>query len=180
VMVEIDAGVIDMSREYLPALSDGAFDDARAEIVIADGAAFVAETDRRFDVIIVDSTDPIGPGAILFSEGFYRDCKRCLTAGGVLVTQNGVPMMQPGEVSTSYRRLTPLFKDVSFYLAPVPTYIGGSMTLGWASDDAALRRLGVSDIAPRFEAAGIATRHYAPDVHVGSFALPPTVRALLT
>ncbi|MCL4144200.1 UNVERIFIED_CONTAM: hypothetical protein GTU68_039063 [Idotea baltica] len=84
-MVEIDAGVVDFSKEYLPSLSNGAFDDPRLELVIADGAAFVSETDQRFDVMIVDSTDPIGPGEVLFTDTFYGRAKGLLNRNGVLV-----------------------------------------------------------------------------------------------
>jgi spermidine synthase len=178
-MVEIDRTVVDLCREHMPSLSDGAFDDPRADLIITDGLKFVAETDRRFDVIIVDSTDPIGPGEVLFSETFYGDCKRCLTPGGIVVTQNGVPSFQPEEVTDSYRRLKTHFADVSFYLTVVPTYIGGFMALGWASDDKALRQQTAADLAPRFEKLGVATRYYSPAVHAGSFALPPFIGELM-
>jgi Spermine/spermidine synthase domain len=98
-MVEIDAGVVEFSKEYLPSLSDGAFEDPRLDLVIADGAEFVANTDRRFDVAIVDSTDPVGPGEVLFTDTFYGRTQRCLNDGGILVTQNGVPFMQGSELS---------------------------------------------------------------------------------
>ncbi len=178
-MVEIDPTVIALSREHLPGLSAGAFDDPRANLVIADGARFVAGTDESFDVVIVDSTDPVGPGEALFGEAFYAACRRCLAPGGVLVTQNGVPFLQPDEVTLAYRRLTPLFADVHFYAVPVPTYIGGLMTLGWATDDRALRTVAESVIAERFDAARIETRYYTPAVHVAAFALPGYVRALM-
>lgn len=87
-MVEIDRSVVDMCVEYLPMISAGAFDDPRTDLVIADGAKFVAETDERYDVVIVDSTDPVGPGAILFSEEFYKNAKRCMAGGGIIVTQS--------------------------------------------------------------------------------------------
>src|SRR3546814_12619283 len=80
-MVELDRGVVDMSRRHLPSLSAGAFDDPRLELVFADGARFVAETDQRFDVIIIDSTDPIRPGEVLFTTAFSAGCKPCLPAG---------------------------------------------------------------------------------------------------
>ncbi|MCB2099444.1 MAG: polyamine aminopropyltransferase [Rhodobacterales bacterium] len=177
-MVEIDPTVIDLCKEYMPSLSAGAFDDPRTELLIADGLKFVAETDQRYDVIIVDSTDPIGPGEVLFTEAFYADCKRCLTPGGILVTQNGVPMFQPQEATNSYRRLKPLFGDVSFFVTVVPTYVGGMMALGWATDDAALRRQPESVIAERFAAAGLDTRYYTPGVHVGCFSLPAYIGKL--
>ncbi|MHA1565219.1 MAG: polyamine aminopropyltransferase [Alphaproteobacteria bacterium] len=178
-MIEIDPHVVELCRTYMPSLSAGAFDDPRTDLVIADGARYVAETDRRFDVLIIDSTDPIGPAEILFSEGFYRDCRRCLAPGGILVTQNGVPMVQPQELTTSYRRLSAIFADVTCYLAPVPTYFGGAMAFGWATDDPAKRRVTTAEIAKRFAAANFATRYYLPDIHRPAFALPRCIADLL-
>ena len=181
VQVEIDAGVVEFSRKHLPEVSDGAFDDPRFELVIADGARFVAETDQRFDVIIVDSTDPIGPGAILFTAEFYAACHRALTPGGVLVTQNGVPFTQGDELRQSCRRFRQSFADAWAYRATVPTYVLGEMTLGWATDDPDLRQLPVEELQRRCATAGLegGTRYYAPDVHVAAFALPPYIRDLV-
>ena len=179
VMVEIDPGVIDLCKAHLPGLSRGAFDDPRAEVVIADGAKFVAQTEDRFDVVIVDSTDPAGPGEVLFSEAFYADCKRCMTPGGILVTQNGVPFFQPDELRNSYDRLSSSFADVSFFAAPVPTYQGGFMAFGWATDNADLRGVPTETIAERYAAAAIETRYYNPEIHVGSFALPNDIRTII-
>jgi spermidine synthase len=131
-IAELDAGVIDFARTYLPELSRGAFDDPRVSIVLGDGADFVATTSRRFDVVVVDSTDPIGPGAALFTAAFYAGCRRILRPGGILVTQNGVPFFQPDELVSSVRSLAGLFADATCYLAAVPTYVGGSMAFGWA------------------------------------------------
>ncbi|ODA66320.1 Spermidine synthase [Methyloligella halotolerans] len=178
-LCEIDRGVIDLCSEYFPKVSDGAFDDPRAEIVIADGTKFVAETDRRFDVIIVDSTDPIGPGAVLFTPEFYAGCKRCLTDGGILVTQNGVPFMQGPELTGSVKAFRRLFRDASAYLASTPTYIGGPMSYGWATDNLALRRLSRDVIATRYQEAGLNTLYYNPEVHTAAFALPGYVRDLI-
>lgn len=179
-MVEIDAGVVTFAKEYLPRLSAGAFDDPRLDLVIADGADFVRATEGRFDVIIVDSTDPIGPGEVLFSEAFYTDCKKRLRESGILVTQNGVPFMQGEEVTSTWRAFRKLFADPGFYVAAVPTYQGGFMTLGWGTDDMSLRRQDPAVIAERYAAAGIETRYYNPDIHFGAFALPNYVTALMT
>ena len=101
VQVEIDEAVIEMAKTWLPKHSDGAYDDPRAEIVIADGLDYVLSTGERFDVVISDSTDPIGPGEALFTDDFYAGCKRCLNDGGVVTTQNGVAFMQLDEVTTT-------------------------------------------------------------------------------
>ena len=174
-MVEIDGTVVDMCKEFLPNHSQGAFDDARLNLVIDDGMRFVATTSETFDVIISDSTDPIGPGEVLFSENFYQACHRCLNTGGVLVTQNGTPFMQLDTVRNTAGRMNGLFADWHFYQAAVPTYIGGSMTFAWGSTDPALRQVDSATLAQRFAASGIQTRYYNPAIHQGAFALPQYV-----
>jgi spermidine synthase len=179
VMVEIDPSVIAFCARHLPSISGRAFEDARAQVVIADGAAFVAETAERFDVVIVDSTDPIGPGAVLFTEAFYRACRRVLGPGGVLVTQNGVPFLQADELVASVGHFRRIFRDATCYMATIPTYTGGPMAFGWASDEASLRRVPAPVLAERFAATGLATRYYTPEVHAAAFALPRYVADLI-
>lgn len=179
-LCEIDRGVIDLCREHFPDVSAGAYDDARTRIVIADGTKFVAETEERFDVILVDSTDPIGPGAVLFTREFYADCKRALADGGVLVTQNGIPFLQGGELAQSIGYFNELFDDAFAYLATTPSYFGGPMSYGWATDDTALRHLHEDAIERRYADAGaFPTRYWRPDVHVAAFALPNYVREIV-
>jgi len=178
-LVEIDAEVIRFAREYLSRICGGAFDDPRTRIVIDDGLRYVETADERFDLIIVDSTDPIGPGEVLFSDRFYAACRQALAPGGVLVTQNGVPFVQPDELTRSVASLRRLFADVACYLATVPTYVGGPMAFGWACDDAAARQAPEVELHKRFTAAGIATRYYRPELHAGAFALPGYVAELI-
>lgn len=177
--VEIDGSVIEMCKEYFPKHSNGAFDDPRANIVIADGKEFVANCRDTFDVIISDSTDPIGPAEVLFTSDFYKEEKTCLNAGGIMVAQNGVPFMQNDEVTNTWQRLSKLYQEASFYVAPVPTYIGGFMALAWATDDLSLRQQTPAQIQQRLDAAGFDTRYYNADVHVAAFALPNYIRKLL-
>jgi len=174
-MVEIDGTVVDMCKEFLPNHSRGAFEDPRLNLVIDDGMRFVATTEEKFDVIISDSTDPIGPGEVLFSENFYQACHRCLNAGGILVTQNGTPFMQLTEVQTTAGRMRSLFPDWHFYQAAVPTYIGGAMTFAWGATDTAYRKLSREVLRQRFAGSGIVTRYYNPEIHIGAFALPQYV-----
>lgn len=175
IQVEIDATVIDMCRKYLPGHSKGAFDDPRAEIIIADGVHFVQKTVQKFDLIISDSTDPLGPGEVLFSDEFYSACKRCLNPGGVLVTQNGVVFMQPDELTATAQRLLPLFVDRYFYSAAIPSYVGGIMVFAWASDDPSLRRCTTQEVAKRFDSSPVQAYYYNPAIHTASFALPQYV-----
>lgn len=178
-MVEIDPSVVELSKIHLPNHSAGAFDDPRAHLVFDDGAAFVRDTTDSFDVIIVDSTDPIGPGEVLFQDTFYANAKKCLTPGGILVTQNGVPFMQPDELKNTVTHLRHLFNDASCYLAPIPTYVGGPMALGWASDNPDVRTVAQSVLEERYAAAGIKTRFYTPAVHKGAFSLPGYVSEII-
>jgi len=179
-LCEIDRGVIDLCRTHFPEVSAGAYDDPRTRIVIADGTKFVAETADRFDVIMIDSTDPVGPGAVLFTREFYTGCRRCLKPGGLLVTQNGLPFLQAGELKQSVGYFRELFADAFAYLANTPTYFGGPMSYGWATDNRKLREHKRKKIARRHEkAGGFPTRYWTPEVHVAAFALPPYVRDLV-
>lgn len=178
-MVEIDAEVIALCREHLPMVSGAAFDDPRLELVIGDGVKYVAETENRFDVILVDSTEPVGPGKVLFETPFYENCRRCLAPGGILITQNAVPFLQREVARNACARLKPLFRDVTLYLAAVPSFTGGFMAFAWASDEPAHRAVDRETLAARLEATGIAMRYYTADVHQAAFALPPYIAASL-
>jgi spermidine synthase len=164
---------VEFSKEHFPEFTGPVLSDRRFDLVIDDGMNYVTKTDRRFDVIIVDSTDPQGPGKVLFSERFYRACRRCMNAGGVMVTQNGVPILQSDELVTGIRKFRKLFADGACYVAAIPTYVGGHMAMGWASDNPKLRALAVATIAGRYKRAGsFPTKYWTPEVHVAAFALP--------
>ena len=179
-MVEIDATVVELSKKYLPAICGNAFDDPRLDLVIADGVDYVAKYEGPgFDLIIIDSTDPIGPGEVLFTKDFYTDCKSCLAAGGIIVTQNGVPFMQGEELRGTMQIFESLFDDATCYLASVPTYVGGPMAFGWGTDNATARHTPIDVIARRFDSAGVTTGYYLPEMHAQAFALPRYVDELV-
>ncbi|MFD0988042.1 polyamine aminopropyltransferase [Methyloligella solikamskensis] len=171
-LVETGQGLIDLSREHFPEVSAGAFDDPRAEVVISDIADFVLKTDRRFDVIVVDSTKPLAPEV-------YAGCKRVLNDGGIMVTRSGTPFLDGARLTESVKALHGLFRDASAYLAALPTGPGGATAYGWATDSLALRRLSRDVICTRFKEAGLQTLYYNPDIHIAAFALPGYVRALI-
>jgi spermidine synthase len=177
--VELDGGVVEVSKQYLPSICRNAYDDPRVNLVIGDGAKFVAETSETFDLVLVDSTDPVGPGAVLFTHEFYSHCKRCLKPGGVLVTQNGVPFVQGDELQSSVGHFRSLFAEGSAYVISCPTYALGFMALGWATDDVDLRRQSVATIQARFDALNIETQYYNPAIHVAAFALPNFIGKLI-
>ncbi len=177
--VEIDASVIDMCKTYLPGHSSGAFDHPKAKVVIDDGFRFVKECEESFDLIVCDSTDPVGPGEVLYSEEFYAACRRCLGKSGVMVGHSGVGWFQTAEALQVHERLRQSFASVDFYCAAVPTYIGGVMMFYFASDDAKLARQSLEVISKRFASAAIGTRYYNPTVHTGAFGVPQYFRDAL-
>ena len=177
--VEIDASVVEFAKRHLGSICRDAFDDPRHELVIADGVDFVARCAERYDLILVDSTDPIGPGEVLFSETFYGKARGCLAPGGILVTQNGVPFLQSDELTNTMRAFKALFADATCYLATVPSYTGGPMAFGWGSDDPQKRRVDLATLERRFSETGIETRYYNPAVHQAAFALPNYVAAFI-
>ncbi len=178
-MVEIDPAVVELSRKYLPNHSQGAFDDPRTDLVFADGAAFAAAPTDTYDVMIVDSTDPIGPGEVLFEGGFYANTRKCLNPGGIVVTQNGVPFMQADELKGTLRHLRHFYKEATCYIATIPTYVCGPMAFGWGTDEAAHRQTPADEIARRYAAAGIETRYVNADIHTAAFALPNFLRKIV-
>ena len=178
VMVEIDGEVIRLAREFLPGIAGDAWNDARAEVIVGDGIDYVrCAPDGGFDVIIVDSTDPVGVGEVLFSDDFYANAARVLAAGGLIVNQCGVPFMQADELRTSSARRARFFAHVGAYVVAVPTYVGGFMTLGFAAKQPGLEAVPVATLRARAEAAGILgnTEYWTPELQAGAFHLPPYI-----
>lgn len=178
VMVEIDGAVIELSKKFLPAIAGDAWNDPRAEVIVGDGIDYVTRAaDASFDAIIVDSTDPIGVGEVLFTDSFYENCARVLTAEGLIVNQCGVPFMQADELHETSLRRAKFFPHVSAYVAAVPTYVGGFMTLGIASKGKSPAGQDVTAVRARAQDAGILekTQYWTPEIHVGAFNLPPYI-----
>lgn len=175
-LVEIDAEVVRLSREHLPALAGPSWDDPRLELRIADAIDYVrAYSGEAYDVIIVDSTDPAGVGQVLFTEEFYQSCSRILGRKGLIVNQNGVPFMQHDEFVQGNARRKTAFAHVSNYVVAVPTYVGGLMALGIASNADFVLQLDANRIRSSANAIGLIgqTQYWTADVHVAAFALPP-------
>ncbi len=173
-MVEIDRTVVDYCIEHMPTLNDAGriYSDPRASLVIEDAFEFIKREKNRYDVILVDSTDPVGAAEVLFSETFYHLCRSALNPGGVLALQDGVPFLQPEEAKGSMNLLRSLGLLARCYAIAVPTYYGGNMALGYASDDRAVMTPQLETVRARFEKSGMSTRHYTPELHVASFVLP--------
>ncbi len=176
-LCEIDRAVIDTALEHYPEIPGDVFDDPRVEVVIADGLKYVAETDERFDAIIVDSSEPIGPSAVLHTREFFTDCKRALAEDGILVTQNGLPFLFPDHLRGTTAVFASLFKRAAPYMCTQPCYFGGPFALNLATDDKGALKLDAKDLEKRRRKRGIdGLKYWTPDVHVASFALPAYAR----
>lgn len=177
VLVELDDQVVKFSKKHLPFVSQGAFEDDRVSIVFQDGCKYVKTTEDKFDVIIVDSPDPVGEGLNLFTPEFYKNCHDCLNPKGVFVNQSGVPFLQEDELLIVNDGLKKSFKAVKFYFVAVPTYVGGLMAMGFASDgdlDDSLEA-----INQRYTSYASDLRYYTPAVHQAAFAAPKFIEDLL-
>ncbi|MBI5274434.1 MAG: polyamine aminopropyltransferase [Chlamydiales bacterium] len=170
-LIEIDPSVISFSKEYLPSLSNGSFDDPRLKIIICDGADYVAQTKEKYDVIICDTTDEIGPGQVLFTQTFYHSVKQCLTTNGIMVNMDSVPQLNPDYLKKIFNRRSPFFHHVTFYLASIPTYVGGPFAFGFSSDFDYKNNLNLDGLKKRISTFDGKLRYYNPDIHVASFAL---------
>jgi len=172
-LCEIDRTVIETARQHYPSIPGAAFEDPRTEIVIADGRNYVANTDERFDAIIVDSSEPIGPSAVLHTHDFFQDCRRALKRGGVLVTQNGLPFLFPDHLRGTTAAFASLFKRVAPYMCTQPCYFGGPFALNLATDDKHVLKVDTKQLGKRRKKRGVgALKYWTPEVHVGAFALP--------
>ncbi len=178
VMVEIDEEVVQECKKHFKFLNQDVFDDTRTELKIDDGIAYVTETNEKFDVIIVDSTDPENVGEVLFTKEFYKNAKRILNKGGILVNQSGVPFMQTDELKRSCSYLKSAFNNVNYYVVAVPTYVGGFMCLGFASDTPLQEFLDILNIQSNYHKIKEKNRlnYYNPEIHISSFSLPNFIK----
>jgi spermidine synthase len=171
-LVELDAKVVEISRRYLPLICGDAFADPRVSMVIGDGAQYVVETDDRFDIIIVDSTDPVGRAKALFADRFYAACQLALENDGLIAIQSGCPFYMGEETERTLGLLIDRFGAARPYLAPVPTYANGSLALMVAgAKDNFIPAINV--LNSRMRMSCLDTDYYSPEVHHAAFAMPP-------
>jgi spermidine synthase len=163
-LVEIDGQVIEACRTHFPWLKSD-FKDPRAELVIADGDVFVGKTPMMFDVILVDSSDPVGPSTVLHQEAFFRKLKSRLKPGGIIAGQAGSLMLHQGSHARKSAFLRRMFRHARLYLGPVPTYPVGMWCYDFLSDR-------VNPLSTRKLHIPKGLRYYNPDIHRAAFALP--------
>jgi spermidine synthase len=175
VMIEIDEMVVEVSKEYLPGIGT-AWNDPRLDLRFIDGREYVTQSsDEKYDVILLDGTDPIGPGAALFDDSFYAGCKRMLRPGGVMALQSESPLLMMDLFVETQHRLRKLFPEVHPYLGPVPLYGTGTWSWTWCSDTGEPLRA----IRDRQEAIVEGSKAYNQELHQAMFALPNYVKRAL-
>ena len=174
VMVEIDERVTSLCRQHMPTIGGEAFDDPRADVRFADGIAYVMDGGESFDAILIDSSDPVGPGEGLFTPDFYRAAAGRLNPGGVLASQSGSPYVQQDELHRTQRCARAAFADVRPYLAGIPTYPGTMWSFTLAGE-----RLELDAAAAERRATerkiDAETRYWTPQLQQGAFAVPKIV-----
>lgn len=172
-LVEIDEAVVRASRTYFPGLSAG-LDDPRVTVHAEDGIAFVRRAaPQSYDVVLVDSTDPVGPAVGLFGAPFYASIARALGPDGIVAAQSESPLLNADLIGSLAAAMRTAFRTVALYLCPVPTYPSGQWSFLAASQSATL----AEPQADRALPPGL--RYYSPEVHRAAFVLPPYARALL-
>jgi spermidine synthase len=171
-IVEIDRKVIELCQKYLPGICRDAFDDPRTDLVIADGAQFIKETDASYDLVIIDSPDPIGPATILFSEAFYTNIHKLIAEFGIMVRQTGSVHLQVEEQKEACRLLRSIFKNTNLYAYIVPTYVGGLFSSVFCSDQIQPFDITEEILDQKKLKYGIETLYYNPTIHRGAFQIP--------
>jgi len=176
VMVEIDEMVINACREHLPSVSYG-LDDPRVELLVDDGVKYVAAAPETFDVVLIDSTDPIGPAAPLFDRQFYQNVAGLLSDEGIMISQAESPFYDFKIQTSMLENQRPFFNRLHLYTFTNLTYPGGLWSFGFGSKGLCP----LADFAPdRIDAEAVHTLYYTPDIHVASFMLPKFVKENLS
>ena len=176
-MVEIDGMVIEVSKKYFPTVSCG-LDNKKVSVLVQDAIDFIKDKENQYDIVLIDSTDPIGPGEGLFNENFYNNVKRSLKKGGIVVPQTEGPFGQSDNMKKTYRLLRKVFKYVAPYTGPMPTYPGGYWSWGFCSEDVEVPY--TSDKIDEKRASKIAStcKIYNRELHSAVFKVPNFVKEL--
>jgi spermidine synthase len=184
VLVDIDGRVVELCRAHFADMNGKAFKDKRLKIEIADAFEYLGrkESKNRFDLIVADRPDPVGPGKALFGETFYDRVLGALKPGGFATFQTGVPFYQPWEITEALEELAEFFPQSGLYLTVVPTYIGGFMALSWAGKGKGAKLgtpAGLKRAVAAYKKAKLKTDYYNPAIHAAAFALPEWIRRLV-
>ncbi|MFH0701820.1 MAG: hypothetical protein V2A62_05290 [Candidatus Woesearchaeota archaeon] len=179
-VVDIDRKVIDLMLKYMPSVPGKAFNDKRVNLTIADGFDYVKERraeGKKYDIIVVDSPDPIGAGASLFKKEFYEDLSYILAPGGVLIRQTGSGALQPQEMPDNYKSFKKAFPqgEIQGFISAVPTYYGGYFTFLGASNKKGVFKAALKGLNERLKSSGLdlnKLQWYSADMHHAAMVLP--------
>lgn len=171
VLAEIDERVVAVSKQFLPSLSTG-FADKRVKLAIGDGIKHVQEHENYYDVILIDSTEPVGPGAVLFSKQFYRNVHQALKPDGIMVAQTESPFVNGTLIQRIYKDISGLFPLTHLYYVCIPTYPSGMWTFTMGS-----KKYDPLNI-PKNNQLPFPTKYYNFGVHHGAFLLPELAKKL--
>lgn len=175
VLAEIDGMVIDACKEFLPTISCGLTDE-RVDIQVVDAIDFIKDKKDLYDIVLIDSTDPMGPGEGLFTDEFYTNVKNSLKAGGIMVAQSESPFTNKKEIKKMYEQLKRVFPICSTYTSNIPTYPGGYWAWAFCSKDVKPLSYFADD---RYEDIVKTCKIYNKDYHNARFALPNYLKELL-
>jgi len=179
-VVDIDRKVIDLMLKYMPSVAGKAFRDSRVNLTIADGFDYVKDRmkeGKKYDVIVVDSPDPIGAAKSLFRAEFYTDLSKILNHGGIIIRQTGSGALQPGEMAENYKAFKRVFPhgDIQGFLSAVPTYYGGYFTFIAVSNQKGVFKAALGKLNDRLKHSGLDLKKlqwYSSDMHHAAMVLP--------
>lgn len=175
ILCEIDGMVIDACKKYLPTIA-GKLDDSRVEVLVEDAIEYIKNKENEFDVVLIDSTDPMGPGEGLFTEEFYTNVKKSLKKGGIVAAQSESPVVNKEEIKKMYTLLKKVFPITSTFTSPIPTYPGGYWAWAFCSEE--VEPLSYID-EKRCEEITKTCKIYNKEYHMARFALPNFLKNLL-
>ena len=174
-VVEIDKMVVEISKKFFPEVSIG-FSNPKCEVIFDDASKFVLNTKEKYDLIISDSSDPIGPAEVLFQKQFHEMISQALSPDGIFVAQSESPIFHKETIKKMYKNLKDIFPIVKMYLAYIPTYPSGSWSFAYCSK----KYDPITDfLQKKYDDNRINTRYYNNKVHEGSFALPSFIQDLV-
>ncbi len=175
VLCEIDGMVIDVCKKYLPTIA-GELDNPKVEILVEDAIEYIKTQENAFDIVLIDSTDPMGPGEGLFTEEFYTNVKKSLKKGGIVAAQSESPVVNKEEIKKMYTLLKKVFPITSTFTSPIPTYPGGYWAWAFCSEE--VEPLSYID-EKRCEDITKTCKVYNKEYHMARFALPNFLKNLL-
>lgn len=175
ILCEIDGMVVDVCKKYLPTIASK-LDDKKVKVLIQDAIEYISTQKNRFDIILIDSTDPMGPGEGLFTQDFYNNVKSALKPGGIVCAQSESPFANQKEIKSMYKLLKKVFPIVETFVGPIPTYPAGYWSWAFASVDVKplefINEQNANEISKT-------SQLYNIDIHRSAFSLPNFVRKLV-